>query len=99
MFGRKKQASTLEFLGAAMIGAGAGFLLGMLFAPKTGKELRQDVYDKTKFVVDGAKDLGQSLKNMIQSDQEDIFYYDDEDKLVFSKNFMEEDEKDIEDEK
>lgn len=92
MFTRKRESHLLQTVGATVIGMSAGIILGILIAPKEGKEIRETITGKTKDLVNGAKDLGKNLKEAIQSDDEDIFYYDDEDKLVFSKKFVDEEE-------
>ena len=92
MFTRRRESHLLQTVGATVIGMSAGVILGTLIAPKQGKEIRACITDKTRGLVDGAKDLGKNLKEAIQADDEEIFYYDDDDKLVFSKNFMEKEE-------
>lgn len=87
MFGRRKEANPLALIGAAIIGMSAGVLLGVVIAPKKGKDLREELYDKTLDVVGSAKELGNSVKEKIRCKEDDIFYYDDEDKLVFQKDF------------
>jgi hypothetical protein len=92
MFTKRRESHLLQTIGATVLGMSAGILLGMLIAPKQGKEIRACITDKTKDFVDVAKDLGKNLKEAIQSDDEEIFYYDDDDKLVFSKNFIDNEE-------
>ncbi|MDO4792741.1 MAG: YtxH domain-containing protein [Filifactor alocis] len=87
MFGRRRETSPLALIGAAIIGMSAGVLLGVVIAPKKGKDLRDELYDRTLDMVGSAKELGNSVKEKIRSKEDDIFYYDDEDKLVFQKDF------------
>lgn len=87
MFGRRRDTNPLVLIGAAIIGMGAGVLLGVVIAPKRGKDLRDELYDKTLDMVDSAKELGSSVRDKIRAKEDDIFYYDDEDKLVFQKDF------------
>ncbi|MFC4805697.1 YtxH domain-containing protein [Filifactor villosus] len=87
MFGRRREANPLALIGAAIIGMSAGVLLGVVIAPKKGKDLRDELYDKTLDMVDSAKELGSSVRDKIRAKEDDIFYYDDEDKLVFQKDF------------
>jgi gas vesicle protein len=55
--------SANEKLTALLIGAGIGAALALLFAPKSGRELRDDIADFTKRGLDSAgeraRDLGE----------------------------------------
>lgn len=94
---RKNRGSNiLTVIGATVVGVGAGILLGVVIAPKKGKELREQFCEKTREAFDGAKEVGVNVKNMIRSKGDDIFYYDEDDKLVFKKDFMEDVDKTFE---
>jgi len=49
-------------VGAAAIGVAIGGILGMLFAPKSGKQTRADIATKGRKVADAAKNLGKKPK-------------------------------------
>ena len=60
-------------LGKFVIGAGLGVGLGFLFAPKKGKELRKDLSQKCKELVDYVKSLDKDeVKDIILEKIEDI---------------------------
>ncbi|HMF57343.1 MAG TPA: YtxH domain-containing protein [Pyrinomonadaceae bacterium] len=44
-----------------LIGGGIGAILALLFAPKSGEELRQDIADATRKSVDSARDTANQL--------------------------------------
>src|SRR5688572_9974555 len=44
-----------------LVGAGIGALLALLFAPKSGEELRSDIADATRKGVDKSKEAAQQL--------------------------------------
>lgn len=44
-----------------LIGAGIGAITALLFAPKSGEELRSDIADATKKGLDYARDTGRDL--------------------------------------
>ena len=96
MFKKKKEVGILELVGAASVGAGIGILIGVLIAPKKGRDTMADIKDKTIDLVDNAKEIGKNVKNKIQNGAEDIFYYDENDKLVFSKDFRKKAEEKVE---
>ena len=51
------EAKNKGALAAGIIaGSAVGIVTGMLIAPKSGKELREDIADKTKEGIDTAKD-------------------------------------------
>lgn len=51
-----------KFAIGALIGAAAGLVAGILTAPKSGKETRQDIADKTGELKDGAAKKADQLK-------------------------------------
>lgn len=59
--GRKEDASMSTQLTCFAIGATVGALVALLFAPKSGRELRQDVADATRKGVDRARETGSQL--------------------------------------
>src|SRR5258708_16085343 len=44
-----------------LVGAGIGAVLALLFAPKSGEELRNDIADATRKGIDKSKDAAQQL--------------------------------------
>ncbi|NLY77540.1 MAG: YtxH domain-containing protein [Tissierellia bacterium] len=58
------------------IGSAIGALAGLLFAPKSGKETRQDIVDKTKKAAESTtktlKNLEEKVKDEVKSKVEDI---------------------------
>jgi len=59
-----------SFLRGFVIGGVLGALAGILFAPKSGKELRSDIKEKGSEVLKGAKDIyadaGTKAKKIIE---------------------------------
>ena len=49
-----------------LLGVAAGVAVGMLFAPKTGREARQVLGERTREWGDRAKDMGQTMKEQAQ---------------------------------
>lgn len=49
-------------IGAALAGA-VGYITGILTAPKSGKETREDIADKAEDIKEGAEDQLQNLHN------------------------------------
>jgi len=46
-----------KFVLGAIVGAVAGAVTGLLFAPKSGKELRSDIGDKAKDITEKGKEF------------------------------------------
>src|SRR5260370_3014073 len=46
-----------------LVGAGIGAVLALLFAPKSGEELRNDIADATRTGIDRSKEAAQQLGN------------------------------------
>jgi gas vesicle protein len=59
--GRREDASMGTQLTCFAIGATIGAVVALLFAPKSGRELRQDVADATRKGVDRARETGTQL--------------------------------------
>ena len=59
--GRSEDASMSTQLTCFAIGATLGAVVALLFAPKSGRELRQDVADATRKGVDRARETGTQL--------------------------------------
>ena len=60
-------------LGKFALGAAVGAGLGLLFAPKTGKEMRNDLKKKIEEVIDNAKNIkAEDVKEMITDAVEDL---------------------------
>jgi gas vesicle protein len=51
-----EKGSAFEAMTSFIIGAAAGFVLGVLFAPASGKETRQKIQDEVEKTGDKAKD-------------------------------------------
>lgn len=59
--GRREEAGMSTQLTCFAVGATVGALVALLFAPKSGRELRQDVADATRKGVDRARETGSQL--------------------------------------
>lgn len=59
--GRRRGNDGLTKLTYLLIGGGIGAVLALLFAPKSGEELRQDIADATRKSVDSARDTANQL--------------------------------------
>ena len=59
--GRREDAGMGTQLTCFAIGATIGAVVALLFAPKSGRELRQDVADATRKGVDRARETGTQL--------------------------------------
>jgi gas vesicle protein len=59
--GRKAESDLGTQLTCFAIGAGLGAVVALLFAPKSGRELREDLADATRKGVDRARETGSQL--------------------------------------
>ena len=64
----EKLIDTMKFLA----GVGAGFTLGILFAPKSGKETRKAICDATKNGIDFVNENLNNAKNYVELTNETI---------------------------
>ena len=60
-----RSSDTTKVVGALVLGAAAGAVLGVLFAPKKGSETRKDI-------ADNAKKMSKNLKNKFQGQVDDF---------------------------
>jgi gas vesicle protein len=71
-----KGASAAEKLTYLLIGAGIGATLALLFAPKSGRELRGEIVDATKRGIDaasqGARQLGERASDVYEQAKEKV---------------------------
>jgi len=58
-------SDTGKILSALVLGAAAGAVLGLLFAPSKGSELRQKIADNTNDIIDELNDKINQGKDMI----------------------------------
>ena len=59
--GRREDAGMSTQLTCFAIGATVGAVVALLFAPKSGRELREDIADATRKGVDRARETGSQL--------------------------------------
>ena len=64
---RDNNSKAKTFLLGALIGGAVGAVTALLFAPKSGKELRRDIVDSTTEMYDKANDLIQESKQKAQN--------------------------------
>jgi len=64
----EKLIDTMKFLA----GVGAGFTLGILFAPKSGKETRKAICDATKNGIDFVNENLNNAKNYVKDKASNI---------------------------
>ncbi|MEO0250334.1 MAG: YtxH domain-containing protein [candidate division WOR-3 bacterium] len=62
MNNREEHSSLLYLLAGIGLGTLIGATLGLLFAPKPGAELRQDIYQKYQELAEKVKELSQQVK-------------------------------------
>lgn len=82
----EKKSGFGKFLTGALVGVG----LGMLFAPKSGKELRKDLKDKFDELVKRAKDIDtdevrEYIENKVEEIQMELASLDKEKVLKIAK--------------
>jgi gas vesicle protein len=58
----RKEASVSEKLTYLLIGGGIGAILALLFAPKSGHELREDIADVTRKGIDKTRETAAQLQ-------------------------------------
>ena len=60
----------------ALIGTALGITAGLLFAPKSGKEIRKDITEKTvktkDDIIEKSKELKDNISTKIESSKEDL---------------------------
>ncbi len=57
---------------ATVIGVGIGVVLGVLFAPKSGKELRHDISEIAKDTTETVKNTSRTVKENVKSSAHDL---------------------------
>jgi gas vesicle protein len=60
---RRRESDVAERLAYFAIGATLGAVVALLFAPKSGRELREDLADATRKGVDRARETGTQLSS------------------------------------
>jgi gas vesicle protein len=61
-----KGSSAIEVAVSFVIGAAAGFILGVLFAPASGKETRKKIQDEMAKTGEKAKEIAQEAEKSIK---------------------------------
>ena len=69
---RMSEKSNKKFVFGAMIGAAAGALAGVLFAPKSGKETRKVIADKAGEIAEKSKDLAKKGEELARKEGHEI---------------------------
>lgn len=63
---------TKGFLIGAVVGGAVGAVVALLFAPKSGRELRRDIAERTEDVVDKAQQMFNKATGQAESGLEDV---------------------------
>lgn len=61
-----------KFIFGTIVGGAIGSVLGLLFAPKPGKETRQTVVEASKKAVTWGRKKGEEIKELHHEHEEDI---------------------------
>lgn len=73
---RKENLKKAKIAGVTILGASAGAVAGILLAPKSGKETRNDILEKTKEVkkdlTEKASDIKENISERVTSRKSDI---------------------------
>ena len=85
-----KENKKKKGLGKFILGAGIGAALGVLFAPKSGKETRKDLKNKLDELVEKVKgidkeELVNEIKNKIEEIKEELLDLDKETVMEIAK--------------
>ncbi len=72
MLGRKKESDAKKFAIGAAVAAGVGYLVGLLTAPKSGKETRKDLKDTAQKGISEAEAEVKKLHKELDGLMEDF---------------------------
>ncbi len=78
-----KQSKTGIFLLGGLVGA----LAGLLFAPKKGVELRENIFEKTMDILTDSQGVKEDICNMVSSFRHGESIEKPEEEIIISKDF------------
>ncbi len=85
---QNKDDSLFKFLAGLVIGAGVGFLVGILTADKPGRELRRDISNNTVDFVGGLKERIETIKDQAAEAIRDFKGFADDKLKTSAKNIQ-----------
>ena len=68
----KKKKKKNSLLTSLIVGGAVGSILGLLFAPKKGEELREDIKNTASELVNKSKDTKEMIHNVVDKPKEVI---------------------------
>lgn len=81
-------------LGTFLLGGLFGAAVGLLFAPKKGVELRENLYEKTVDILTNSQGIKEDICNFISAFRDENEIELPEDEIIISKDFSFEEKED-----